>query len=415
MNLQSLTGLLVLPAIAWLLSENRARIPWRAVAGAFVLQLVMAPLLLKVPFVRTLFLPLNDAVLALQEATRTGTGFVFAYLGGGPLPFAATDPGATFILAFQALPLVLVMSALSALLFHWGILPRVVGGLSWLLRRTTGIGGALGLATAMNVFVGMVEAPLVIRPYLRHMSRGEIFAVMTAGMATIAGTMMALYATILGPVIPDALGHILIASLLSAPAALMIALLMVPDSGDGPTQGEVTLRRESGTAMEAITRGTMDGVGLLINIIALLIVLVALVALANRLLGALPPLDGAALTLERMLGWIMAPVVWLMGIPWDEAPAAGSLMGTKTILNEFIAYLNMAQLPEGALSPASRLIMTYALCGFANLGSLGIMLGGLVGMVPERRDEIVGLGLKSILAGTLATCLTGALAGLLGG
>jgi len=410
--MQSLFGLFVLTLIAWLFSEARGRVSWRFVAAGLSLQFLLALLLLKLPLFRGLFVALNDAIQVLQQATQAGTSFVFGYLGGGTPPFEVSNPAGEFVLAFRALPLVLVMSALSALLFHWRILPWVVKGFAWLLQRSMGIGGALGLSAAANIFVGMVEAPLLIRPYLARMTRSELFAVMSCGMATVAGTVMALYAGFLAHVVPDALAHILIASLISAPAALLVARLMVPETAEA-TEGELTAPQSTGSAMDAVTRGALDGLQLLLNIIAMLLVLVALVYLGNAALGLLPTVMGEPLSLQRMLGWIMAPVVWLMGIPWAEAQTAGALMGTKTVLNELIAYLDLAALPADALSARSRLILTYALCGFANLGSLGIMLGGLCGMVPERRDEIVGLGMKSIVSGTLATCMTGAIVGII--
>jgi CNT family concentrative nucleoside transporter len=410
--LQSLLGVAALTALALAMSEDRRRPAWRVVAAGLGLQFAVALILLKLPGAKAFFLGLNALVTALDRATTAGTSFVFGYLGGGPLPFAETYPGASFILACKALPLVLVVSALSSLLFYWRIIPVVVRGISWGLQKAMGIGGAVAVAVAANVFVGMVEAPLLVKPYLARMSRGELFMVMTSGMATIAGTMMALYATVLSPVIPDSVGHILVASLISAPAAVMVSALLVPAAGE-PTGGGLAPESSADTAMDAVTRGTLDGLTLLLNIVALLIVLVALVALANMALGLLPDAGGAPLSLQRMLGWLMAPVCWLMGVPWSEAAQAGALMGEKTILNEFIAYLDMARLPAGALSERSRLIMTYAMCGFANFGSLGIMLGGLCAMAPERRKEIVDLGLKSILSGTLATCLTGAVAGVL--
>jgi CNT family concentrative nucleoside transporter len=304
------------------------------------------------------------------------------------------------------------MSALSALLFHWRILPWLVRGFAWALRRTLGIGGALGLGSAANVFVGMVEAPLLVRPYLERLSRAELFALMTTGMATVAGTMMALYAAVLNPVLPGAMGHILTASLISAPAAVMLALILVPPGTD-VTEGQLATDQVDRSAMDAITRGTLDGLRLLANIVAMLVVLVALVHLLNQMLGLLPEVAGSAVSLQRLLGWLMAPLMWLIGIPWAEATTAGALMGTKTVLNEFLAYLDLAALPPDALSDRSRLILTYALCGFANFGSLGIMIGGLGAMAPSRRDEIVALGMKSILAGTLATCMTGAVVALI--
>ncbi len=411
-TLQSLLGLTVLIALAWALSEARDRVPWRTVAAGIGLQLALAFVLLKLPIFRELFLALNAAMLALEHATRAGTSFVFGYLGGGPLPFEESYAGASFVLAFRALPLVLVVSALSALLFHWRVLPLLVKAFSFVLQRSMGIGGAVGIGAAANVFVGMVEAPLLVRPYLKELNRGELFMVMSCGMATIAGTVMVLYASILQPIIPGALGHLLAASIVNAPAALAMAALLVPTQGAATGAGIIALEPAE-SSMDAITKGTLQGVQLLLNIVAMLLVLVALVSLANQVLALLPAWGGSAVSLQRLLGYLMAPLVWLMGIPWQEAPVAGALMGTKTVLNELIAYVELAHLPEPALSERSRLIMTYALCGFANFGSLGIMIGGLGTMVPERRREVVSLGMKSIVSGTLATALTGTVVGLM--
>jgi CNT family concentrative nucleoside transporter len=351
-------------------------------------------------------------MLALDRATQAGTSFVFGFLGGAPLPFETTAGASTFVLAFRALPLILVVSALSAVLFHWRVLPWIVRAVALLLEKTMGIGGAVGLSTGANVFVGMVEAPLVVRPYLAVLSRGELFIVMTSGMATIAGTVMVLYATILAQVVPSAMGHILAASLISAPASIVIAALMVPPHGE-PVPATLAGVAHARSTMDAIVRGTADGLALLLNIVALLIVLVAIVTLVNLMLAALPSVAGAPVTLQRVLGFVMAPLVWLAGIPWSEAPTAGALMGTKTVLNELIAYVEMAALPPSALSDRSRLLMTYALCGFANFGSLGILVGGLTAMIPERRDEVLALGLRSIVSGTLATLATAATVGVL--
>ena len=386
--------------------------PWRIVVSGALLQIMLAVLLLKAPLFRDLFLALNELLSALEKATREGTRFAFGFLGGGPQPFEERPGASSFVLAFRALPLILVVSALSSLLFYWRVLPAVVRAISTVLEKTMGVGGAVGLSAAANIFVGMVEAPLIVRPYLKAMSRGELFIVMSCGMAGIAGTVMALYAAILGPVVPESMGHILTASIISAPAAILIAAVMVPPRGV-PTTGKVALPQQATSSMDAVTRGTLDGLALLLSIVAMLIVLIALVTLVNLGLGLLPGWDGEALTLQRLMGWLMAPLVWLAGVPWQEAPAAGALMGTKTVLNEFIAYVELAQLPADVLSPRSRLIMTYALCGFANFGSLGILIGGMATMVPERRDEIVGLGLRSIVAGTLATLMTGAVVGML--
>jgi len=406
-------GLVLLVGLAWSLSENRRAVPWRTVAAGFALQLGLALLLLKVPGATSVFFLLNDAVEAVQKATDAGTAFVFGYLGGGALPFVETRPGASFILAFRALPLVLTISAIASLLFHWGIMQRIVMGFAWVLRRSMGVGGALGLGAAVHVFVGMIEAPLLVRPYLAKMSRGELFALMSCGMAGIAGTMMVLYASILGPVIPNALGNILIASLISTPAALSMAALMVPFAAEADDPRDFLGQHRAAGALDAIVKGTTDGVGLLVNIVAMLLVVVALVTLLNMALAVLPGWDGEPVTLQRMLGVVFAPVMWAIGMPWPEAVTAGDLMGSKTVLNEFVAYLHLAALPDTALSPRSRLMLTYSLCGFANFGSLGIMVGGLGGMIPDRKAEVLSLGLKSILSGTLATCASGAVVGLL--
>ena len=410
--LQSAFGFAAIFLIAWLLSEDRRAVPWRIVVSGALLQIVLAAALLKLPLFRDLFLALNELLSALEQATREGTRFVFGFLGGGPQPFEERPGTSSFVLAFRALPLILVVSALSSLLFYWRVLPAIVRGISAALEKVMGVGGAVGLSTAANIFVGMVEAPLFVRPYLREMSRGELFIVMTGGMAGIAGTVMALYAAILGPVVPDAMGHILSASIISAPAAILIAGVMVPPRGE-PTSGRLVPPQQATSSMDAVTRGTLDGLQLLLAIVAMLIVMIALVTLVNLALGLLPQWGGTQITLQRVLGYAMAPLVWLAGVPWAEAVTAGALMGTKTVLNEFIAYVDLAQLPAEALSPRSRLIMTYCLCGFANFGSLGILIGGMASMVPERRDEIVALGLRSIVAGTLATLMTGAAVGML--
>ena len=412
MPFQGILGLIALGAFAWVVSENRRRIKIHPILIGLIVQFALALIMLKIPASREIFTVLNYGVEALDKATTAGTSFVFGYLGGGSLPFDEKGAGASFIFAFKALPLVLVISALSSILFYWKILPIVVKAFSFLLQKTLKIGGAVALGAAANIFLGMVEAPLLIRPYLRQMTRSELFITMTCGMANIAGTVMVLYALILNKVMPEAMGHILVASILSTPAAIIISLMLVPETGE-VTSGRLEPPQAAKSTMDAIAKGTAEGLTLFLNIIAMLIVLVSLVALANLILGLLPPLGGEPLTLQRILGYIMAPVAWLIGIPWSEAFRAGALLGTKTILNEFIAYVDLANLPAGTLNPRSQLIMIYALCGFANLGSLGILIGGLGAMAPERRDEIVGLGMKSILAGTMATLMVGAVIGLL--
>ena len=406
-------GLVVLLALAWAISEDRRRIHWRTVVAGVALQLVFAGVLIGIPAANKALFLVNDAAHALHKATEIGAAFVFGYLAGQSLPFAETHPGASFILAFQALPLVLTISALASLAFHWGILQRVTGAFAWLLRRSMGVGGPLALGAAVHIFVGMIEAPLLVRPYLMRMQRGEIFALMTCGMAGVAGTVMVIYGAFLSASVPNALGNILIASVISTPAGLAVAALMVPFGPPEDAEGRLEIHDKPVSAMDALVKGTMDGVPILAAIIATLLVTVAMVTLFNMGLALLPDLHGAPLTLQRLFALPFRPVMWLIGVPWAETDLAAALMATKTVLNEFVAYLSFAQLPPDALSPRTRIILTYALCGFANFGSLGIMIGGLGAMVPARRQEIVGLGMRSILSGTIATCMSGAVAGAL--
>ena len=385
LQLQSAFGVLALLAIAWALGENRRAVSLRQMAIGLAVTLVTALVLLKLPLVAHAFGAINDAVNTISAASRAGTSFVFGYLGGGALPFDLKAPGADFILAFQALPIILVMSVLTTLLFYWRVLPPIVRGMAWLLERTLGVGGAVGLSTAANIFLGMVEAPLFIRPYLAQLTRSELFLVMTGGMAGIAGTVLVLYATLLAPLIPDAAAHFVIASVLGAPAAILVSLIMVPETSDKRTGGSLADpgRCTTSSTMDAIVKGTTAGLELLLNIVAMLLVLVALVYLANAILGLLPEIGGAKISLQRLLGYLMAPVCWLMGLPWPQAITAGSLMGIKTVLNELIAYVELSKLGADALDPRSRLIMLYAMCGFANFASLGIMIGGLGTMAPS--------------------------------
>jgi len=412
-NLQSALGVIALVAFAWAISENRRTVSFRRVLVGLLIALILAALFLKVPPVTRAFASLNHVIDAIAAASRAGTSFVFGYIGGGALPFELKFPGKEFVLAFNALPIVLLMSVLTTLLFYWGILPPIIKGFAFALNRTMGVGGAVGLSTAANIFVGHVEAPLFIRPYLAQLSRSELFVVMTGGMAGIAGTVLVLYAQFLGPTMPDAAGHLVIASVLGAPIAVMIGQIMVPDEQDTKTNSLDIEGPVAESTVDAIAKGATMGMTLLLNMIAMLIVFVALVALVNIMLASLPLVGGDPITLERMLGLLMAPVCWLIGIPWSQAVTAGTLMGIKTVLNELIAYLQMSRLPADALDPRSRLIMVYALCGFANFGSVGIMIGGLTTMAPERRSDIISLGMKSIVSGTISTLLMGAIVGLL--
>lgn len=408
LQLQSAAGLAALCLLAWALGEFRRGVAWRVVAAGIGLQLLLALALLHIPGMRAVFGVFGSAVNALAEATKAGTSLVFGYLGGGPLPFAEATPGASFILFFQALPLVLVVGAISALLYHWRVLPVAVAGLSRLLKRAFGIDGATGFATAANVFVGMVEAPLLVRPWLAKLSRSGLFVVMTAGLATISGNTLVLYALFLAPVVPDAAGQLLTASLISAPAAVLVALLMIPETERVTDAPEAPAPQLYDSAMEALTRGTMDGLQLLLGIMAMLIVFVALIALANM---AIEPLTG--MTLQRIAAFLFWPVALAMGVPAEHAMTVAVSLGTKLVVNEFVAYLQLGMSGGAGLDPRSALILTYALCGFANFGSVGIMLGGMVAMCPERRTDIVRLGLPSLVSGTIACCMTGAVVGLL--
>jgi concentrative nucleoside transporter, CNT family len=419
--LQSLAGVIAIPVMAWLLCESRADLPAAraarfALAGVAI-QTAIALVLLGFPPARVIFEGLAAGVNAIQAATLTGMRFAFGYLAGGPAPFETKSPNAAFILGLQALPLILTMSVLSRLLYPWCILQVMVTGIAAVLTRTMGVSGPLGIAAAAKVFIGMIEAPLLIKPYLATLGRGELFALMTVGMATVAGTVFALYAAILEPIVPGAAGHVLTASFMNVIGALTLARLMVPAGYADTSVAAVAIqpRLDSATSstMEAIAVGTADGLKLLAYVTAMLVVMVALVALANGVLGALTRPFGLDITFQKTLGIVAMPFALLIGIPWAEAGTAGSLLGLKVVLNELLAYIAMADLPAGALSPRSRTIMTYALCGFANLASLGIMVGGLSTMIPERRAEIAALSGRALLAGVLATLLTAAIVGVI--
>lgn len=411
-HLQSALGIAAIIGLAWLLSEDRRALNWRMVAGTLLLQAAIALLLLKVPVMRDGLLALNNVVTALTTATQAGTSFVFGFMGGGAPPFAVTNPANLINLAFTILPLILVVGALSAMLWYWRILPVLVNAMAFVLKKTLGLGGVVGLSAAATVFLGNIEGLLVIRPYLARLARTELFILMTVGLSVIAGTVFVLYATVLSRVLPAALGHLLVASFMSLPAGILIARIMVPGPAETDLHEEQATVRYRST-MDAMARGTEDGLKLYLQIIAMLVVTTSLVALANVILAQLPPAFGAPLTLERMLGWLFAPFVWLLGVPADQVVTAGGLLGVKVILNEFIAYLRMAALPAGSLDPRANLIMVYAMCGFANFASVGILIAGMSALVPERRDEVVGLALRALVAGVLASALSAAMIGLL--
>jgi concentrative nucleoside transporter, CNT family len=415
LRFQGLLGLAAILALAWLLSERRAAVPrWRWIGGALLLQFVLAVVVVRVPLVWEALRWGNEGIRALESATRVGSSYLFGYLGGAELPFELR-PGMSrpVVIAFDILPLVIVTSAIAALLWHWGILRAIVRGLSWLTQRALGVGGAVGLNAGANLFLGVVEAPLVVRAYLERMSRAELFMVMTLGMSTVSGVVLILYASTLSAVLDNALGHLVAASIISLPAALLLARIMVPDDGTPRTAATTTDLKFEGS-IDAIVRGTLDGLQLFLAIIAILLVVFALVALTDQVLAQLPTVGGAPLTLKRTFGALFAPLLWLIGVPWSEAPAAGALMGTKVILNEYVAYQELAALDPAALGARSRLITVYALCGFANLASIGLLLSTLGTLAPARRAETAALGIKSWIAGNLATAMTGAVIGIVG-
>lgn len=412
--LQALAGIAVFTALALPFSADRRAIRWKLVGVAIALQFAICALLLKAPLIKEGLAWINRAVGALSDATLKGTSFVYGYLGGAPAPFEITNPGAAVTFAFQVLPLVIVMSALSALLWYWKFLPLVIRGIAFVFERTLGTRGPAGLAATANIFLGQVEAPLLVRPYLARMTQYELLLVMTAGMATIAGSVMVIYAAMLGERFDGVLGHLITKSIMSVPAAILFAHVMLP-TGNNSSQDLQQPPRIYQSTMDAITRGTADGLNIYLSILAILIVLIAFVALGNGIVGSLPDVGGASLTLERIAGWLFAPVAWLMGIPWSESLTTGSLLGVKAVLNEFIAYLQLAEVPAEALSDRSRLIIIYGLAGFANLASIGIQISGIGAMCPERRQDLADLALRAFVAATLASCMCGCVVGIVAG
>ena len=417
-RIQSVIGMALFCVIAWGFSERKLRLPpAQRFLAVFGFQIGLAFLFLRVPAARDGLVQVNGLVLALSQATGAATDFLFGYVGRAEnMPFAPVEgenPG-VFIFAFQALPLIVFVSALAAVLWHWGVLKVVIRGFSAVLQRLLGTGGAISLSAAANVILGQAEAPLLIRPLLRNLSRSELFAVITCGFATVAGTVMALYAFILAPISDAMLGHIFVASVISVPAALLFAELMVP-----PEDGEVPTRATDEAAdfgytnaMDAFTQGATEGGKLWANIIVAILAFIALAALVNMGLALFPDVAGEPLTMERLLGFVFSPLVWLAGVPWDQAGAAGQLMGIKTILNEVIAYTALVSLEEGSLDPRSQMVMVYALCGFANVASLGIIIGGLGALEESRRADVVALAPKALISGTLATLSSGAAVGI---
>ncbi|MFC5388689.1 Nucleoside permease NupX [compost metagenome] len=411
LNLQSLFGLVVIIALCWAVSENRKVFPWRLAIGAVAVQAALVLATFAIPGSQVVLDGINNAVKGLELATEEGTKFVFGYLAGGAQPYAVANEGALFTFAFKVLPLILVISALSALLWHWKILKWITLGFGFLFQKTMGLGGASALAVAANVFLGMIESPIVIRAYLDKLTRSEVFLMMVVGLATVAGSTMVAYATILGPVLTNAAGHVLVASIVSAPAGILLARIIIPEKpGQGGAVADYNSALKYDGAVDAIVKGTSDGLMVVLNISAVLIVFVALVALANVMLGAFW-IGGEQLSVERILGVLFSPVAWLIGVEWADAHTAGWLLGVKLTLTEFVAFIKLGEVPAGDMSERTRMLMTYALCGFANIGSVGITVTGLSVLMPERREEVLGLVWKALFAGFLATLMTACIVG----
>jgi concentrative nucleoside transporter, CNT family len=443
-RLVSLLGMLALLGIAWLLSTNRRAIPWRIVAWGIGLQLVFALLILKTPLGEAVFAAVNNAVVALLGFTIEGAQFLFGNLVWNNVPIGLGEPGNAPItaapgtvaqtgafFAFNVLPTIVFFSSLMTLLYYFGVMQWVVKGFAWIMIRTMRTSGAETLSAAGNIFLGQTEAPLLIKPFVARMTMSELMAVMTGGFATVAGGVMAAYVGMLVFYFPDIAGHLLAASVMSAPAALVFAKMMVPETDTPETKGQLatSVKAPDANAIDAAARGAGEGLTLAFNVGAMLLAFIALIALLNALLGALGDWTGLTsflqtwqwlavdqrLNLESVLGWLFAPLAWLMGVPWRDATVIGGLLGIKTAVNEFVGYLRLsALLGEGVpLSPRSVIIATYALCGFANFSSIAIQIGGLGGIAPSRRSDLARLGLRAMIGGTLAAFMTATVAGML--
>jgi CNT family concentrative nucleoside transporter len=408
-NARSLIAVVLIILICWLLSENKARFPFLLTLGALSVQAGLVLLLFAVPNSQALLSAITAAVDGLASASDRGAQFVFGYLSGGDAPFPLLhEARLPFVFGFRVLPLILVISALSALLWHWRILEWLTRLFGLLFEKTMGLGGASALAVAANIFMGMVESPIVIRAYLDRLSRSELFLMMVVGLATVAGSTMVAYAVILAPVLPNAAGHVLVASIISAPAGILLARIMIPEAKGAPTYDyDVTLRYES--SMDAITRGVQDGVMVAVNVAAFIIVFVAFVWIVNNLLAMAPPIGGETVTLQMLFGYLFAPVAYAIGVPWSETHVAGNILGVKLFLTEFIAFIDLGAIPADAMSERTRMIMTYAICGFANVASVGIMTGGMTALMPQRRSEILSLAWRALLPGFMATLMTAAI------
>lgn len=406
-NARALIGIVLIYGLCWVLSEKRKLFPWKIVLGATAMQFAFALILFGIPFIKDILLKANGLVDGLQNATRAGTSFVFGYVGdnvaAGELIGGSPPP----LFFFQILPIIIVVAALSAILWHWHILRWITNGFAFVFRRGMGLGGATSLAVSANVFMGMTEAPVLIRPYIKGMTRSELLIMMTAGFATIAGSVLVVYGAFLEGKMANPLPQLLAASIIAAPAAVGVALAMIPETTPVSERMKDPDFKYAST-MDAFSTGATDGLKIVFNIATMLIAALALLWLVNAGFGLLPDVNGSPLSIERILGWIFAPLMYMIGVPWSEASQSGSLMGVKTVLTEFVAFLQLAEVPVEAMDPRTRMITAHAICGFANFGSMGILIGGLSIVEPERRDDFLALAWRTLLAGTLATCLSGA-------
>ena len=408
--LQIFIGFIGLVALAIPFSDNFKTINYRYVLYGILAQIILAVILLKLPFVVSFFEILGNGVVILQQATQEGANFVFGYP-----PTDSSTPYRSLLetFAFGVLPYIIVMACISAILWYWGVLPFIVNLISRACQKLFNIGGPVGLGAAANIFVGQVEAPLLIRPYVSKLSNKELLILMTAGMATVAGSVMVALIAILESsfINQNLIQHFITASVLSVPAAIMYANIMIP-SNTITDFDENKVPKVYNSTMDAVTRGSSDGASIAFSVGTILIAVIALVFIANSILGFISSQFGFDLSIEIILGYLFAPIAWLMGIPWDEAIIAGELLGIKTTLNEFVAYPGLAALDNGELSERSKLITFYSLCGFANLSSVGILISGITAMAPERKDDLIKVSLKALVGATLASCMTGLIVGI---
>ena len=413
--IQAIIGFIGLVCIAIPFSNNMSFINIKHIFAAIILQIFLAFALIKIPFIIQIFAYLSEGVTALQTATQEGAEFVFGYLSNSSSsPFENSGTGNSMIFAFQILPLIIVISALSALLWFWNILPLIIRAISKLFEKLFNIGGPIGLGATANIIMGQVEAPLLVKPYLSRMTEKELLILMTAGMSTVSGSIMIALVSMLAPQFPDInlIQHLVSASILSIPAAIMYANIMIPSNEVTNFDGS-SVPKVYDSSMDAITRGTKDGLDICLNVAAILIAFIALVSLLNSILGICGGWIGISnLSLQLILGYIFFPIVWLMGVPLSETLASAELLGLKTALNEFVAYGALANIEPGVLSERSKLITLYALCGFANFSSVGILVSGISAMAPERKNDLIKVSLKALIGATFASCMTGLVIGI---